>query len=27
MSVRYANSTASPAYPWKKHHRQNSRLS
>ncbi|MFO6428133.1 hypothetical protein ACLBOM_36190 [Escherichia coli] len=26
-SVRYANSTASPAYPWKKHHRQNSRLS
>ncbi|EFF2406022.1 DNA polymerase V subunit UmuC [Escherichia coli] len=27
LSVRYANSTASPAYPWKKHHRQNSRLS
>lgn len=27
LSVRYANSTASPAYPWKKYHRQNSRLS
>lgn len=27
LSVRYANSTASPAYLWKKHRRQNSRLS